>query len=118
MIGRNNVDAVISYLKNTTLLGHATEVLISGSSAGGMGTFHGIDQWADALAPAKVIGAPQAGWFFPRVATYTNWTQGHVDSPYTDDFVQLWQTFLHPVIHIIFMYRAYNVVIDGGRFGC
>jgi hypothetical protein len=39
-----------------------------------MGTFHGIDAWADMFPKSTyVFGAPQAGWFFPNVATFQNW---------------------------------------------
>jgi hypothetical protein len=40
-------------------------VLLSGGSAGGIGTFKNLDYLQDRLPGATVKGAPNAGWFFP-----------------------------------------------------
>ena len=54
--GHINVVAVVEHLlrRPGTELAAATDVLLSGDSAGGMGTFHNIDWLADRLPWASV----------------------------------------------------------------
>ena len=46
-------------------LGTATHVLLSGGSAGGVGTFRNVDWLTKRLPHAVVKAAPDAGWFVP-----------------------------------------------------
>jgi hypothetical protein len=65
--GHLNLQRVIADLKEKHGLDNATDVLVSGSSAGGIGLFVNIDYIASLLPSDTVIkGAPQAGWFFPE----------------------------------------------------
>lgn len=44
-------------------LSSATDVVISGCSAGGLATFLHTDQWCDALPKSKCVGMPDSGFF-------------------------------------------------------
>jgi hypothetical protein len=63
--GHLNFQRVIADLK-TKGLGNATDVLLSGNSAGGYGAFIHADYLASQLPSATVKAAPQAGWFSPE----------------------------------------------------
>ena len=54
----------------------ATDVVLTGTSAGGLGTYSNIDYVAGRLSGVHVVGVPQAGWYFPYVATYQRWQAG------------------------------------------
>ena len=68
--GHNTMEAIVSHLLNTTALRSAKRVLLSGGSAGGIGTFQNADWMGAALRDAGAPGdlvfraAPQAGGFF------------------------------------------------------
>jgi len=78
--GHLNVIAMLDSLRNTTALNNVTQMLVTGSSAGGIATNHYADFFTDAFPKAKVVASPQAGWFFPSVITYSNFT-GHPAGP-------------------------------------
>jgi hypothetical protein len=63
--GHANFAAIVSELQLKHGLNSAKRVLLTGSSAGGVGTFKNVDYLASCLPQAKVKGAPDAGWFFP-----------------------------------------------------
>ena len=63
--GHANFAAIIDDLESAHGLGAATEVLLAGGSAGGVGAFANADYLADRLPQATVKAAPNAGWFFP-----------------------------------------------------
>jgi hypothetical protein len=63
--GYHNFVAIIDMLIADYGLGDATQVLLTGVSAGGIGVFHNIDYLADRLPSAVVKGAPIAGWYLP-----------------------------------------------------
>ena len=63
--GYHNFVAIIDMLIADYGLGDATQVALTGLSAGGIGVFHNIDYLADRLPSAVVKGAPIAGWFLP-----------------------------------------------------
>ncbi|MBI5507480.1 MAG: hypothetical protein HY903_01885 [Deltaproteobacteria bacterium] len=72
--GRKIVQAVTEDLLDPTLtpapnLADATDVLLVGESAGGMGVMQNLDWLAGALAPTPVRGLNDAGWFV-HVAAY------------------------------------------------
>ena len=66
--GRINFDAILDDLKSSEGLDNATHVLLSGSSAGGVGTFLNADRGAAAFPNAVFKAAPIAGWFIPQVS--------------------------------------------------
>jgi hypothetical protein len=62
--GRNNFNAVIGYLMSTVGMGNATEVILSGGSAGGLAVFYNLDHLATLLpAGVRLTGFPDAGFF-------------------------------------------------------
>jgi len=64
--GHLNLITIVNHLKQTVpAFSRATDVLLTGDSAGGMGTFYNVDWLADTLTWATVKGVPVAGWFFP-----------------------------------------------------
>jgi ribosome maturation protein SDO1 len=63
--GHANFAAILDDLESAHGLGAATDVLLTGGSAGGIGTFANADFLADRLPQAMVKAAPDAGWFFP-----------------------------------------------------
>lgn len=64
MRGRNNFDAVIGYLQSTLGMGNATEVILSGGSAGGLAVFYNLDHLATLLPQGvRLTGFPDAGFF-------------------------------------------------------
>jgi ribosome maturation protein SDO1 len=63
--GHANFVAIVSELQQKHGLNAAKRVLLTGTSAGGVGTFKNVDYLASRLPQATVKGAPDAGWFFP-----------------------------------------------------
>lgn len=68
--GKRVREAVYDSLIQEYGLGHATDAVISGCSAGGLATFIHTDQWCDALkrdadshAGVKCVGMPDSGFF-------------------------------------------------------
>ena len=62
MRGRNNFDAVIDDLLTTQGMDKATEVILSGGSAGGLAVFYNLDHLVTQLSPSvRVTGFPDAG---------------------------------------------------------
>ena len=55
--------AVVDELVASYHLDRATAVLLTGCSAGGLGTFFNVDWLAERLPGVNVRGNPQAGWF-------------------------------------------------------
>eukprot|EP00662_Eupelagonemidae_sp_cell21_P033214 gene33214-61155_t len=81
--GHLNVEGIVDALSAKGLTS-ATHVLLSGGSAGGIGTFINLDWLAGHLGRKVVVkGAPNAGWFFPG-------------SLPDDSVSKLWQSYVHP----------------------
>jgi hypothetical protein len=85
---------------------NATRVLVTGGSAGGIGTFLNIDYIQQRLPSAVVKGAPNAGWFFPGdpnsppsgcgfPVTFDDWVSGK-PTPWTNETDILWDAFDPP----------------------
>lgn len=70
MRGRAILDAVLAELEDTAaFLSTATEVIVSGTSAGGLATYLHASYFAARLpAGAKVVAVPDAGFFFDHTA--------------------------------------------------
>jgi hypothetical protein len=98
--GHNTVNAVLDHLTNTTSFPKATFLLLSGGSAGGIGTFHNADfvsSRAKVLAPAAVVKAsPQAGFYFPseRVTLYPEFTE-NLTTPFAPVAAAYLSDFFH-----------------------
>jgi len=61
--GKRIREAVVAHLKLTAGLASATDVVISGASAGGLAAFLHTDWYGDQLPGAKLRGMPDSGWF-------------------------------------------------------
>lgn len=62
--GRNNFDALVSYISTTLGMDNATDVILSGGSAGGLAVFYNLDHFATLLPPSvRLVGFPDAGFF-------------------------------------------------------
>jgi len=85
----NDLEAKYNFTK-------AKMVLISGSSAGGIGTLVHADGLSDFLPNSIVKAEPQGGWFFPNVTYYVNWTQGTFEPVPDPTINQLWDGYLQP----------------------
>eukprot|EP00056_Hartaetosiga_gracilis_P005646 m.87216 g.87216 ORF g.87216 m.87216 type:complete len:337 (+) comp12235_c0_seq2:1328-2338(+) len=57
--------AVIEQLSSKYGLDNATEVILTGESAGGIGVWYHLAYLDDLLPHARVVGAPIAGFYFP-----------------------------------------------------
>jgi len=70
MRGRNNFNALISYLQTDLGMGDATEVILSGGSAGALAVFYNLDHLATLLpATTRLVGFPDAGFFLDAQST-------------------------------------------------
>lgn len=58
------LEAVIATLKEEYGLGSASDVVISGGSAGGLATYLHVDQWRNSLPPSTFVVAMPDGGFF------------------------------------------------------
>lgn len=68
--GRYVFDAVIHQLVEKHGLGSAEAIILSGDSAGGIGTWYHLDRLAERFPKARVVGAPVAGFYFPVRVNY------------------------------------------------
>jgi hypothetical protein len=98
--GHNNVAAVVADLRASHGLSSAARVLLSGSSAGGIGAFIHADWLADALGPAVDVRAtPQGGFFFPNVVPYVLFALNITDGPYPWQLLptyEVWDSYTSP----------------------
>ena len=93
--GHSIFRAVVATLRNHSGIDAADTVLLSGSSAGGIGAFVNADYLTAALPGARsVLSAPQAGWFFPQTVSYSSFAAGALGPPYagtSEPLRELWQ---------------------------
>lgn len=70
--GHLNFKSVIDFVsKKYIYLGgikNASDIMLAGDSAGGMGTFYNLDYLAEQVPGVPVKGVPIGGWFFPGFA--------------------------------------------------
>lgn len=72
--GHANLRAALHYLINVAGMGGATEVGLTGNSAGGLATFFHADELAGALPPTtRVWAAPDSGFFYSSDPSYPAW---------------------------------------------
>ena len=70
--GARNVRAILAELTDSYGLGAATDLVLSGDSAGGLASYWHADFIAAALPHARVVAAPDSGFFFVDSA-YPAW---------------------------------------------
>eukprot|EP00051_Salpingoeca_urceolata_P017828 m.245867 g.245867 ORF g.245867 m.245867 type:complete len:393 (+) comp19055_c2_seq1:162-1340(+) len=97
--GHNIVKAVLSTLKESHNLGSASNIVWSGDSAGGIGSFAHCDFVADTVPNAFVHCVPIGGFYFsnekpyagtdPAPNKYIPWTYAAMDT-----YVKLWSAFV------------------------
>jgi hypothetical protein len=63
--GHMNFVAIVNELKTKYGMGTAKKVMLSGASAGAIGTLYNVDWLAEQLPTATFKAAPVSGWFFP-----------------------------------------------------
>ena len=84
--GHRNFLASIDYLIANANLGLATEVILTGNSAGGLATYYHMDELSELLPHARVVAAPDSGFFFaddagdPYWASSLLWMVGQFNS--------------------------------------
>lgn len=61
--GRSNLLAVLNYLKQNTSISTATDIVVSGGSAGATSAYLALDILPAVFPSSKVMGAPDAGFF-------------------------------------------------------
>lgn len=112
--GHLNFELIVQHIVDTIPAAkNAKRVLLTGNSAGGIGTIANCDFLSDKLASlgvsAEVSCAPKAGWFVPGFtedqsdteappSTWDNWSSGQSgghDSS-TGGGYDLWQAYAHP----------------------
>ena len=71
--GKLNFLAAIDYMVKHLGLGDATEVALTGNSAGGLATYYHADALAALLPRARVWAAPDSGYFYALDAGYPEW---------------------------------------------
>ena len=64
--GRMNFEAIVNKLIDEHGMGNAANILLTGTSAGGIGAFHNVDWLAEQVPDANVKAISEAGWFYPR----------------------------------------------------
>eukprot|EP01129_Flabellula_baltica_P008654 TRINITY_DN3464_c0_g1_i1.p1 TRINITY_DN3464_c0_g1~~TRINITY_DN3464_c0_g1_i1.p1 ORF type:complete len:389 (-),score=69.44 TRINITY_DN3464_c0_g1_i1:336-1502(-) len=72
--GHNNLEALLDHLTVNFRLANATNVLFTGSSAGGIGVFNNADFMKSKFPKATFRAAPKAGYFFPsNILPFETW---------------------------------------------
>ena len=99
--------AAIADLVATQGMANATDVIVSGVSAGGIGSIINVDSFAAALPNARVVGYPQAGWFTVG-ATYPQWLILAGGSPTSTLPRPYYDTIFFPVLQPIFTIFGYT----------
>eukprot|EP00755_Sulcionema_specki_P019792 Sspe_Gene.70350::Locus_41535_Transcript_1_2_Confidence_0.800_Length_1450::g.70350::m.70350/K19882/NOTUM; O-palmitoleoyl-L-serine hydrolase len=92
--GHINVEATLHYLLQNSTLDTASKVLVTGESAGGIGTFVNADFVQQTLPHAKVMAMPVAGFYFPEgTHSFPEWLDPKLDIPYNLLFSELTTRF-------------------------
>eukprot|EP00117_Sycon_ciliatum_P025550 scpid91484/ scgid21183/ Protein notum homolog len=65
--GHLTIVAIVKQLRVYGGIDNATDILVSGESAGGIGAFEHVDFFASEFPKAHVRGTPQGGYYFPVV---------------------------------------------------
>merc|ERR550514_571616 len=76
------VKAVVEDLKAAHGAQRATDVILSGCSAGGIGAFKNCDFVADSFPGAHVVCRPESGYFGLPFKNYSPWLLGQKESDF------------------------------------
>jgi hypothetical protein len=85
--GHRILEAVLAELAAAHGLGDATNIVLTGESAGGIGVWPNLDWLAQQFPAARVVGAPIAGFYF---FAYPYQGPGHTDSGLADFRAPAW----------------------------
>ena len=85
--GHHVLDAVLAELEASHGLGDATNIVLTGESAGGIGVWPNLDWLAHRFPAARVVGAPIAGFYF---FAYPYQGPGHTSSGLADFRESAW----------------------------
>ena len=96
--GRHVVEAVIQDLTKRYNMGDATDIILTGDSAGGIGSWLHMDWLTETFPKARVVGAPVAGFYFyayPYTGTnHTTSVLAPFEPQYWPDHVKLWDSYV------------------------
>jgi len=85
--GHLNVIATLNTLRKSYNMNAATDILVTGNSAGGIAVNHHADFFTAHFPTAHVVASPQAGWFVTTAVTYANFSMGTPIPTGGDNFV-------------------------------
>ena len=72
--GHNIIGAVLDHAIVGSVLDHANDLLLSGGSVGGQGAYYHADWLAEKFPTARVLSAPEYGWFGEPFSTFDDWS--------------------------------------------
>ena len=75
MEGHNIISDTINELINNHAIDTASDLILSGCSAGGLGTFENTDFVQSLLPNVRVVGNPQAGYFGTEFITFPKFVE-------------------------------------------
>jgi len=112
--GHNIVEEVLTDLQSSYGASAATDVILTGCSAGGIGTLGNCDFVAGLLPNARAACRPEAGWFSLPIASFNDWSEHrnsadmhHAGTPWLLDVLPY--TLEMPAV------AACNLATNGGR---
>jgi len=102
--GHNILNGVITDMKFRHGATVATDVILSGCSAGGIGAFDNCDFFAEAFPKARAACRPESGYFGLPITPYSAWSKGqsvpdpemHHDSD--SDWLALINAYINPAM--------------------
>lgn len=96
--GYHVVMSVLDHLAKTRELDSASHVVLTGESAGGMAVFAFLDELAERLPQARVVGVPIAGYYWDNKINYTGAGATSWSIDFSDDgfkaHTELWRAHL------------------------
>eukprot|EP01062_Namystynia_karyoxenos_P028360 TRINITY_DN2149_c0_g1_i1.p1 TRINITY_DN2149_c0_g1~~TRINITY_DN2149_c0_g1_i1.p1 ORF type:complete len:461 (+),score=126.46 TRINITY_DN2149_c0_g1_i1:90-1385(+) len=94
--GHTVVSEVIAAVKSVHGADKATEVILTGCSAGGIGTLNNCDFFADSFPGARSVCRPEAGWFGLPIAMFKDWQDGKESADMHHGNDTMWMLGINP----------------------
>eukprot|EP00929_Paragymnodinium_shiwhaense_P115841 TRINITY_DN8499_c0_g5_i1.p1 TRINITY_DN8499_c0_g5~~TRINITY_DN8499_c0_g5_i1.p1 ORF type:complete len:506 (-),score=83.73 TRINITY_DN8499_c0_g5_i1:221-1738(-) len=91
--GHNNVVALLQDMKRLPGYAAPTSALITGASAGGIGSFMHVDFFAEAWPDAAVKAAPECGFFYAGVRDTEDYHESKATPSKNLGFIEEWAPF-------------------------
>jgi ribosome maturation protein SDO1 len=111
--GHHILDAVLTELEASHGLGDATNIVLTGESAGGIGVWPNLDWLSQRFPAARVVGAPIAGFYF---FAYPYQGPGHTSSGLADFRESAWP--LHFALWGSFVDEDCRHALGDGAYAC